>query len=120
MASRLLDNSFMKITLAYNLRSESTEAEAELLLQEDVDRLQGGLEELGHEVTPVEVSAPSPVIVDRILESKPQLVFNVAEGTEGTAREALYPAIYKHLGIPHTGGGSSILFVELDKRLAEK
>ncbi len=110
----------MKITLAYNLRQESSELQAELLRQEDVDRIQSALEELGHQVTPVEVSAPGPVIVDRILESKPQLIFNVAEGVDGTAREALYPAIYKHLRIPHTGGGASLLFIELDKRLSER
>lgn len=110
----------MKITLAYNLRTEESELEAELLKDEDVERIAGALIGLGHDVTPVEVSVSGPVIVDRILESKPQLIFNVAEGTNGTAREALYPAIYKHLGIPHTGGGSSLLFIELDKRLSER
>lgn len=110
----------MKITLAYNLRKEENELQAELLKEADVERISGALTELGHDVTPVEVSAPGPVIVDRILESKPQLIFNVAEGINGTSREALYPAIYKHLGIPHTGGGSSLLFIELDKRLSER
>ena len=95
----------MRITLGYNLRQEQDEAQAELLSQEDVDRLLGALRQLGHEVTPVEVSGPSDRMIDRLLNSRPDLVFNVAEGTDGPMREAIFPAIYRTLGLAFTGGG---------------
>jgi L-aminopeptidase/D-esterase-like protein/D-alanine-D-alanine ligase-like ATP-grasp enzyme len=112
----------MRITLAYNLKQEQEqdEAHAELLSQGDVDRLAGALCSLGHEVAPLEVSGPFDRMIDRLLASRPDLVFNVAEGSRGPLREAIYPAIYQQLGLPFTGGGSRLLLVDLDKRLAEK
>jgi D-alanine-D-alanine ligase-like ATP-grasp enzyme len=110
----------MRITLAYNLKKKHHEAQAELLSEEDVGRLLGALRQLGHQVMPVEVTGSSDQVVDRLLDSKPELVFNVAEGTEGPMREAIYPAIYRHLGLPFTGGGTALLLVDLNKRLAEK
>lgn len=110
----------MRITLAYNLKREHDEAQAELLSEEDVERLLGALWQLGHEVTPVEVSGPFDRMIDRLLDSRPDLVFNVAEGTDGPVREAVYPAIYRHLGLAFTGGGTDLLLIDLNKRLAEK
>ena len=46
----------MRITMAFNLRSDGSEETAELLTREDVDRICGALRELRHQVTPVEVS----------------------------------------------------------------
>lgn len=110
----------MRITLAYNLRESEDESQAELLRQEDVDKLREGLDSLGHEVTPAEVTGAPGEIVDALIKSKPDLVFNVAEGTGGVEREAYYPAIYEHLGLPYTGGDPALLLVDLDKRLLEK
>ncbi len=110
----------MRITLAYNLKQEDDEAQAELLSEEDVERLLGALRQLGHQAIPVEVSGPSDRMIDRLLDSRPELIFNVAEGTEGPMREAIYPAIYRHLGVPFTGGGTDLLLLDLNKRLAEK
>jgi D-alanine--D-alanine ligase len=109
----------MRITVAYNLRTESTEAEAELLREEDVDRIATALRELRHRVTAVEVSGPPDRMVERLLDSEPDLVFNVAEGTVGSSREAYYPGIYEQLGIPFTGGNASLLHLNLDKHLAK-
>jgi len=110
----------MRITLAYNLRRGDDEAQAERLSEEDVDRLLVALRQLGHRVEPVEVSGPADRMIDRLVKSRPDLVFNVAEGTEGAVREAVYPAIYKTLGLPFTGGDTSLLLIDLNKRLAEK
>jgi D-alanine--D-alanine ligase len=109
----------LRITVAYNLRTESTEAEAELLREEDVDRIATALRELRHRVTAVEVSGPPDRMVERLLDSEPDLVFNVAEGTVGSSREAYYPGIYEQLGIPFTGGNASLLHLNLDKHLAK-
>ena len=82
----------MKITVAYNLRTEGTEEQAELLSQEDVDRICKALEELRHKITAVEVSGNPHGVVEKLLASEPDLIFNIAEGTIGRSREAFYPA----------------------------
>ena len=84
----------MRITVAYNLRTEETEEQAELLFQEDVDRICKALEELKHKVSAVEVSGKPNELVERLLDSGPDLIFNIAEGTIGSSREAFYPALY--------------------------
>ena len=109
----------MKITVAYNLRTEEDEEQAELLLEEDIDRICRTLSELRHKVTPVEVSGKPNHVVERLLESDPDLIFNVAEGYIGSAREAFYPGLYEQLGIPFTGGNASLLHMNLDKNLAK-
>ena len=109
----------MRISVTYNLRTEYNEQDAELLGQEDVDRICTALSELKHRITPVEVSGKPNEIVERLLESKPDLVFNVAEGTIGSSREAFYPSLFEQLGIPFTGGNASLLHLNLDKHLAK-
>ncbi len=109
----------MRITVAYNLRTDTSEDTAELLTQEDVDRICGALRELRHQVSPVEVSGQPDEVVDRILDSSPELVFNCAEGTIGSSREAFYPGLYEQLRIPFTGGSPSLLHMNLDKHLAK-
>ena len=110
----------MRIVFAYNQQQEETEEQAELFTQDDLDILLDAFAELPYEIIPVEVSCPIDELIDRLLAAKPELIFNVAEGTEGTMREAIYPAIYQMLGLPFTGGGTSLLLTDLNKRLAEK
>ncbi len=112
----------MKIALAYNLRTEETPEQAERYRREEVDRLVDALEELDHEVVELEVSGRPGDIVDRLIETRPELVFNVAEGKEalGPGREAYCPALFEQMSIPYTGSGPSLMQVDLDKRLTEK
>ncbi|MBW3671953.1 MAG: P1 family peptidase [Acidobacteria bacterium] len=109
----------MRITVAYNLRTDTSEETAELLTTEDVERLTEAISSLHHMVTPVEVSGKPNEVVDRLLNSEPDLIFNVAEGTIGSSREAFYPGLYEQLGIPFTGGNASLLHLNLDKNLAK-
>ena len=109
----------MRITVAYNLRTDDTETTAELLTHADVERIRGAIESLQHTVTPVEVSGKPNNVVERLLDSEPDLIFNVAEGTIGSSREAFYPGLYEQLGIPFTGGNASLLHLNLDKHLAK-
>ncbi|MFC1761663.1 P1 family peptidase [Planctomycetota bacterium] len=109
----------MRITVAYNLRTAFNESDAELLSPEDVDRIVTALTELKHQVALVEVSGKPNDIVERLLESEPDLIFNVAEGTVGSSREAFYPGLFEQLGIPFTGGNASLLHLNLDKQLAK-
>ncbi len=109
----------MRITIAYNLRTDDTEATAELLSTEDIQRIHNAISSLHHTVTIVEVSSHPHAVVDLLLKSAPDLVFNLAEGTIGSSREAFYPGLYEQMGIPFTGGNASLLHLNLDKHLAK-
>ncbi|MDA3880932.1 MAG: P1 family peptidase [Prolixibacteraceae bacterium] len=109
----------MRITIAYNLRTDDTEATSELLTEADITRIYEAINSLQHTVTVVEVSGKPSDIIERLVESEPDLVFNLAEGTIGSSREAFYPGLYEQMGIPFTGGNASLLHLNLDKHLAK-
>jgi D-alanine-D-alanine ligase len=63
-------------------------------------------------------SAPS--LIARLAQGERwQLVFNIAEGVRGQARESQVPAILDVFGIPYTFADTLALAVCLDKRLAK-
>lgn len=109
----------VRITIAYNLRTDDTEDSAELLSSEDIDRIYQAINSLQHTVTVVEVSGKPNDVIERLLESEPDLIFNLAEGTIGSSREAFYPGLYEQMGLPFTGGNASLLHLNLDKNLAK-
>ncbi len=51
----------------------------------------------------------------RLMEIKPDIVFNIAEGFNGVSREAQIPALLDMLGIPYTGSDPLTLATCLDK-----
>lgn len=51
----------------------------------------------------------------RLMEIKPDIVFNIAEGFSGISREAQIPALLEMLGIPYTGSDPLTLATCLDK-----
>ena len=53
--------------------------------------------ELHHDVTLIEANEES---YPALLQAKPDIVFNIAEGLRGPSREAQIPAILEMLGIP--------------------
>lgn len=110
----------MRITLTYNERKSDDVAEGEMLTRDEIETITGAIESLGHEVTPIDAGGPADEFVDELVDSRPSLVFNVAEGTAGAGREAKYPAIFETLGLAYTGGGAALLYVDLDKRLTER
>jgi D-alanine--D-alanine ligase len=109
----------MRITIAYNLRTDNTEDTAELLTEADINRIHKAISSLQHTVTVVEVSGKPYAVIERLIESEPDLIFNLAEGTIGSSREAFYPGLYEQMGIPFTGGNASLLHLNLDKHLAK-
>jgi D-alanine-D-alanine ligase len=54
------------------------------------------------------------------MESKIDLVFNIAEGLSGRNREAQVPALCELCGIPYTGSDAATLALALDKALAKR
>ena len=77
-------------------------------------RVQDALERLGHHVMPVDVG---PDLVDRLIETQPELAFvalHGRDGEDGTVQELL-----EALGIPYTGSGVSACIRAADKVLAK-
>lgn len=61
------------------------------------------------------VEAVPEVALPRLMVRKYDIVFNIAEGMHGPAREAQFPAVLEMLGIPYTGSGPWTLATALDK-----
>src|SRR3954471_6098552 len=61
------------------------------------------------------VEAIPEIALPRLMVRKYDIVFNIAEGMRGTAREAQFPALMEMLGIPYTGSGPLTLATGLDK-----
>jgi D-alanine-D-alanine ligase len=63
-------------------------------------------------VIPLEADEEFPA---RLRETRPDIVFNIAEGLNGPNREAHVPAICEFYGIPYTGSDPLTLALGLDK-----
>jgi len=61
------------------------------------------------------VEAQPKIALPRLQSEKFDIVFNIAEGFLGNAREAQFPALLEMLGIPYTGSGPLTLAIALDK-----
>ena len=57
---------------------------------------------------------------ERLRQTKPHIVFNIAEGLYGVNREAHVPAICEFFGIPYSGSDSFTLSLCLDKARAKE
>lgn len=110
----------MKIAFTYNLRLSDAEEEAEFDSPETVEAIASALTVAGHEVQKIEVSGPASHLAARLEAFSPDLIFNVAEGKRGRAREAFYPALFEELGYPYTGSDAHTLTVTLDKWLTKR
>ncbi|MDI6839845.1 MAG: ATP-grasp domain-containing protein [bacterium] len=109
----------MQVALLYNLK-EDEEAEkppptpdyyAECDSIETVQAIADALS-VFHEVTLIEANADA---FEFLRQSNVDIVFNIAEGTNGIARESQMPAILEMLGIPYTGSNPLTLAICLDK-----
>jgi D-alanine-D-alanine ligase len=110
----------VRVALTYNLRRTTHEAEAEFDSAETIDALTALVAGLGHQVVPIEVSGPVARLLGELGAARPDVVFNLAEGERGAFREAFYPALFEHVGLPHTGSSASALALCLDKALAKR
>ena len=115
----------MKFGITFDLKSEQelpAGAPDDLFEEFDdpstVKAIAGVLRDLGHEV--VELGNGRPMI-ERLLKSPPDFVFNFAEGQGiGRSRESQVPAILETLGIPYSGSDPATLAVCLDKDWARR
>ncbi|MFO0574315.1 MAG: ATP-grasp domain-containing protein [Polyangia bacterium] len=109
----------MKIAITHNLRLTDSEEEAEFDLPSTLEAIEQALCKTGHEVARIEVSGPASHLCARLEAFSPDLIFNIAEGRRGRAREAFYPALFEELGYPYTGSDAYALALTLDKALTK-
>jgi len=81
-----------------------------------VQAIAGVLRAQGHQVWLIEAT---PDMLTWFRTRRVDLVFNIAEGVSGEARESRVPAILDFLGIPYTGSGVLSLALALDKAKAK-
>jgi D-alanine-D-alanine ligase len=62
----------------------------------------------------------SPEFPERLRATKPDIVFNIAEGLHGVNRESHVPAICEFLGVPYSGSDPLTLSLCLDKARAKE
>lgn len=114
----------MKIGLTYDLKSEyladgfTRDQVAELDNPDTIDGIDAALASLGHEVVRI---GKIDSLVRRLAQGERwDLVFNIAEGVRGSAREAQIPCLLEAYGIPATFGDALCLALCLDKGLAKR
>ena len=83
---------------------------------ETIDAVRSALSEM-HDVTLLEADID---VYLKLLELRPEIVFNISEGLYGVSREAQIPAILEMLQIPYTGSDPLTLALCLDKSRAKE
>jgi len=85
---------------------------------ETIQDLSAALKELGHDVIEL---GNGRSLLEKLLATPPELVFNIAEGTGASRnREARVPAVCEMLGIPCTGSDLLTLALALDKDMTRR
>lgn len=100
------------------LQGEPIDKYAEFDSLDTIEHIQMALESSGHQVIPIEATKDA---LDTLLNTKIDVIFNIAEGFQNIEdREAIFPAIFEFLGIPHVGSDALCLAIKLDKATAKK
>lgn len=111
----------MRVGIAYNLKRENFhgphDAEAEFDDPDTIMAIKKALETAGHRVELFEALESFPA---SIAASRPDIVFNIAEGRLGRGREAHVPAILNFLNIPFVGSDETAVCIAMDKALAKR
>jgi D-alanine-D-alanine ligase len=109
----------MRVALLHNLRRGNEEVESEFDEPLTITAL---CESIGrrYEVVSVECGPGVHDWVNKLASVSPDLVFNVAEGYRGAARESLFAAVCEELGFPYCGPGPTELLICHNKALTKK
>jgi len=99
------------VSVETRLHQTKADTYAEWDTEETILAVKNALE-LHHDVSLIEANEES---YQALLQSKPDIVFNISEGLRGPSREAYIPAILEMFGIPYTGSDSLTLGICLDK-----
>jgi D-alanine-D-alanine ligase len=114
----------LRVGFTYNVKrvkpsqdGTAGDEEAEFDAPVTLDAIVAALESHGHEVVRLEANSDLP---RTLLAAPVDVVFNIAEGFGGRAREAMVPAMLELLAVPYTGSDAATLAVALDKALAKR
>lgn len=113
----------VKVGLTFNIRRVNNELhntiddEAEYDSPETITAIREAIESYGHDVVELEATPELPSILPH---AGVDVVFNVAEGFGGRARESQVPALLELLRIPYTGSDPTTMSLALDKGLAKR
>jgi D-alanine-D-alanine ligase len=107
----------VKHNTSYSLSSEQTDLEFDS--QEVIDAIDSTLKELGHTVLRIEADLDAFSKL-RANANNIDIVFNVAEGLGGDARESQIPLFCEMLDIPYTHSSPTTHALKLDKHLTKQ
>jgi D-alanine-D-alanine ligase len=111
----------LKVGIAYNLKkgfaAGAEDMEAEYDSCDTIRAIKKVFESAGIRTELLEANSD---FTQKVKEAEVDLVFNIAEGTQGRGREAQIPAILSFLGIPFSGSDETTLAVSLDKALTKR
>lgn len=111
----------LTVGISYNLKkgivSDIEDMEAEYDSFDTIDAIRKVFSEEGITVKLLEADTD---FVEKVKNAKVDIVFNIAEGTNGRGRESHVPAILNFLGIPFTGSDETTLGMALDKALTKR
>jgi D-alanine-D-alanine ligase len=115
----------MRIGITFDLKSDAPlpvhvpdDLQEEFDSPVTIEAIASVLRGLGHDVVKL---GDGREMLEQVLESPPDFVFNFAEGQGvGRSREARVPAVLEMLGIPYTGSDPLTLAVTLDKDCAKR
>lgn len=114
----------MRIGFTYDLRSDylaqgySEEETAEFDAEVTIEAIEAAIAASGHE--PCRIGNIFSLVEKLSGGERWDLVFNIAEGLRGSARESQVPCLLDAYGIPYTMSDPLVNAVTLDKELAKK
>ena len=105
----------MRVGLTYNIKNTKGNPAGEFCAEwDDPETIDAILKALSRQYEVVPVLADLDAY-QKLVSSRPDVVFNIAEGKNGPNREAHIPAMLEFLGIPYTGSDPFTLSACLDK-----
>ena len=113
----------LRVGFTYNVKrvkpalDGTRDEEAEYDAPATIQAVREAIAAAGHEVIDLEATADLPALIE---STRPDLVFNMAEGIKGRNRESQVPALLELLDIPYSGSDPAALNIALDKALAKK
>ena len=114
----------MKVGLTYDLRAEylaagyGEEETAEFDRPDTIDALENAVRQLGHDTD--RIGNVRQLVTRLAAGDRWDLVFNIAEGMYGVAREAQVPALLDAYAIPYTYSDPLIMALTLDKGMTKR
>lgn len=97
--------------------NDPQDAGAEFDRLQTIEAIAAALESDGHNVFFIEANSSLP---QALMQIRPHICFNIAEGTRGDGREAQVPALCELLGIPYTASQVVANAISLNKTMTKR